>query len=134
MLAMQQSVHSVECPIDLTTPKEINNYIKGLRNKKTPEQDEIPNILIKNLPKKAIVFLVGLQNVCLRIQYFPQNWKNVVVTPIYKPGKPKDCPESYIPISLLNSFAELLEKILLKRIEKFLDETELIPHHQLGFH
>ena len=95
---MQQSFHSVESPIDFTTPKELKNYIKGLRNKKTPGQDGIPNILIKNLPKKAIAFLVDLNNACLRAQYFPQNWKNTIVTPIYKPGKPKDRTESYRPV------------------------------------
>jgi hypothetical protein len=41
----------------LTSPREIKKIIKNLKNCKAPGFDNIPNILLKNLSRKAIVFL-----------------------------------------------------------------------------
>lgn len=42
-------------------------------------------------------------------------------------------PSSYRPISLLSSLSKLLERILLKRLNKHIDDNDLIPNHQFGF-
>ena len=85
-------------------PKEIKNYIENLPHRKTPGEDMIPNIVLKNLNSKAIVYLFNVFNGCLRLNYFPKSWKNAIVITLQKSGKPKN--------SLLNSISKLFEKVL----------------------
>jgi len=52
---------------------------------------------------------------------------------ILKPGKnPMDVP-SYRPISLLPTISKLLEKLILKKINKDLNPQGGIPNHEFGF-
>ena len=52
---------------------------------------------------------------------------------ISKSGKtPKDV-SSYRPINLLPTISKLLEKIVLKKIDKNLNPQDWIPNHQAGF-
>ncbi|GBP49341.1 Probable RNA-directed DNA polymerase from transposon X-element [Eumeta japonica] len=44
--------------------------------------------------------------------YFPPAWKEAEVIDIHKPGKPRDLPASYRPISLLSGLGKLFDRIL----------------------
>lgn len=44
----------------LPTPREISRLIRGLKNRKSPGDDSVNNIVLKRLPKKAIVLLMSL--------------------------------------------------------------------------
>lgn len=118
---------------NLTTPKEIHKIIKKLGNKKAPGEDAIRNTAIKNLPQKAILKLYYILNACLKMSYFPSNWKNAMVIPLLKPGKnPKD-PNSYRPISLLPCLSKILERIILDRIQNHIIENKILIDEQHGF-
>jgi hypothetical protein len=70
-----------------TSPREIKNIIKKLKKGKAPGGNGDPNILLKNIPRRATVFLTYIYNSCLKLCYFPKEWKHAVVIPIPKPGK-----------------------------------------------
>ncbi|KAJ4435232.1 hypothetical protein ANN_23810 [Periplaneta americana] len=53
-------------------------------------------------------------------EYFPDSWKHTVIIVIHKPGKPVSNPTTYRPISLLSTISKVFEKVLLKRLDKFL--------------
>jgi hypothetical protein len=55
---------TVQDQLKFTTPKEINNYIWNLPHRKSPDEDMIPNIVLKNLNSKAIVYLAKIINSC----------------------------------------------------------------------
>jgi Reverse transcriptase (RNA-dependent DNA polymerase)/Endonuclease-reverse transcriptase len=110
---------------------EISNIIRNLKNKKSPGHDNINNTLLKHLPRKALACLTKIFNACLILGYFPTNWKNAKVIPIFKSGLDKSLPSSYRPISLLPSMSKLLERIILTRMRSSLDA--LIPEEQFGF-
>jgi hypothetical protein len=59
-----------------TSPREIGNVVRGLRNGKAPGEDAINNSLLKNLSRKDLVFLTYLFNGCLKLSYFPTKWKH----------------------------------------------------------
>lgn len=126
-------LQSVEKPIKYTSPSEISHYIKTLKNRKSPGHDKVPNVVLKNLPRKGVSFLSSLFNACLDLSYFPNTWKHSEIIVIHKSGKPSSLPSSYRPISLLPTFSKLFEKIIKKRLENYLEKISIIPPHQFGF-
>lgn len=117
----------------LCTPSEICQYLRRFPNNKAPGPDGITYLLLKNLPRKAIVQLTHISNAILKLQYFPQQWKKAVVILIPKPGKNPSFPSSYRPISLLNTQAKLIEKVMLARLNKVINKQQVIPKEQFGF-
>jgi len=119
--------------IKRTNPTEIKNQIKKLPTDKAPGPDEIPNKILKNLPKKTIVQLNYIINAIFQNSYFPTTFKQAKIIPIPKPGKNKTDPLSYRPISLLNTLGKLTEKLIHTRLLKIIDRHQLIPDEQFGF-
>lgn len=116
-----------------TTPNEIETIIKGLKNRKAPGMDGIQNVLLKNLSKKSVILLTKIFNGCIKIGYFPTQFKCAKVIPILKSGKDPKRPLSYRPISLLSSLGKILERVILKRLTKFAEETNILAKEQFGF-
>lgn len=119
-------------PEDLLSPQEVKLHIKSLKNK-APGYDNLSPIILKHLPKKPVLQIYYILNQCLKNQYFPLSWKKAIVIPIPKPGKPKNLPSSYRPISLLPTLSKILEKVMLKRLQQFEFENNNIIPEQFGF-
>ena len=62
----------------------------------------------------------------------PQQLKIAKVVPVFKSGK-KELMDNYRPISLLNCFSKIIEKIVCTRLTSFLDTNNLITNSQYGF-
>lgn len=117
----------------MTSPDEILCIIKQLKNAKAPRLDGIQNTLIKQLPNSAIEALAKIFNACLKVCYFPKEFKKAKVIPIPKPGKDHSQPGNYRPISLLSSIGKIFERIIHTRISCFFEENNTIPAQQFGF-
>ncbi|GFT87273.1 probable RNA-directed DNA polymerase from transposon X-element [Trichonephila clavipes] len=65
--------------------------------------------------------------------YFPKSWKTAVVVPILKPGKNSALAKSYRPISLLPVLSKLAEKIILARLNDYLEREKILIPEQHGF-
>lgn len=118
-------------PLKAVSSKEIYREIKSLPSNKAPGCDLIDSVLLTNLPKKGIMFLVILFNACLRLSHYPCQWKFAQVVMILKTGKQPEDVSSYRPISLLPLVGELFEKVILNRMLPHLDT--ILPGHQFGF-
>ncbi|XP_052744245.1 probable RNA-directed DNA polymerase from transposon BS [Bicyclus anynana] len=116
-----------------TSCEEVSAVIKGLRKKKAPGPDTISNKALKLLPVQIINLLVNIFNVLLAHCAFPDAWKEATVIGIHKPGKPRDLPTSYRPISLLNTIGKVYEIIILNRLKAICDEKQLLIKQQFGF-
>lgn len=104
-----------------------------MKSSKSPGLDEVPNILLKKLPGKAIKFLVTIFNSCLRFNYFPSAFKKAKIIAIHKANKPANDPKSYRPISLLSNLGKVYEKLLYFRVNDFITEHNIILKEQFGF-
>ena len=62
----------------------------------------------------------------------PDKFKIARVIPIYKKGYHSDLG-NYRPISLLSIFSKLLEKLMYKRLLKFLEKYSILTSNQFGF-
>lgn len=136
-IAVQHSIDSINNTIgfdcDYFKPKELLSIIKSLKNYKAPGPDKLQNILIKKLPRKAIVMLNFIFNACLKTSYFPNEWKIANVIAIAKPIKDLTHPQNYRPISLLSALSKVFEKLILKRINAFIEQHNCIQDFQFGF-
>ncbi|GBP90920.1 RNA-directed DNA polymerase from mobile element jockey [Eumeta japonica] len=98
--------HRVSLPpkdgLDPITLDEVSKLIKGLKIRKSPGRDTISSKAIKCFSAPLVALLVAIFNACIQNCYFPTAWKEAVVIGIPKPGKPRDLPASYRPISLLS--------------------------------
>jgi hypothetical protein len=117
----------------LTSPREVKKIIKKLKNGKAPGFNVVPDILFKNLPRRAVVYLTYVFNSCIKLCYFPKVWKHTSVIPIPKPGKDHSNPSNYRPIILLSSISKVFEKIILKRLQDLISANNILPDHQFGF-
>lgn len=130
------TLHTALLPPDnltMTTPREIKEILRSIRPSKSPGEDTINGRLIKNLPRKAIVFITYLFNTCLKYSYFSKHWKTAKVIPIIKQGKDKSELSSYRPISLLNILGKIFEIVIKKRVDKFINNNNILPDQQFGF-
>ncbi|GBN91069.1 putative RNA-directed DNA polymerase from transposon X-element [Araneus ventricosus] len=115
------------------TATEVIDFIKTLKPNKSPGLDQISNRMLKNLPLKFILYLTFLMNVLMQNCYFPKCWKTAVVVPIPKPNSDLSLPQNYRPISLLSCVSKVFESVLLRRLNQFLDDNNIIISEQFGF-
>jgi hypothetical protein len=52
-------------------------------------ENNIQNLILKNLPRKAVIQLNYIINATIKLNYFPENFKSVIIIPIPKSGKNK---------------------------------------------
>jgi hypothetical protein len=90
----------------LTNPMEISKAIAELKVGKA----------LRNLSRKALIFLTKVFNAVLKLQHYPAVWKHSRVISLLKPGKDPKLSSSYRFISLLDTVGKLFEMILLSRI------------------
>lgn len=107
--------------------------LRSLKPSKAPGEDGLCSRVLKNLPNRAINWITHLFNICLILNYFPTTWKCAKVFPLLKPGKPASAATSYRPISLLSTLGKVFEKLILQRLQLFIEDSGCIPHVQFGF-
>lgn len=88
---------------------------------------------MKKLPDAAIDYLKNIFNGCLKFGYFPSVFKCSKVIPVHKNGKDPRRPSSYRPISLLSCIDKLFERIILCRVNTYVEDNNLINKEQFGF-
>lgn len=125
--------YQMSLPPKPVSVREVARTIRSLKDKKSPGFDLLTKEVLRELPKKALVFITTLFNGILRVQYFPMMWKVSQIMMIHKMGKPANEVTSYRPISLLPVLSKLFEKVLLSRLLPVLAENKTIPDHQFGF-
>ena len=107
----------------IITPEDVLTEIRYLKDK-APEPDGTPNYALKQLPPPIIQRITNIYNASFKLRHFPSAWKTAKIIPIMKQGKSPKNPNSYRPISLLNSLNKILEKLILLQINRFLDDND----------
>ena len=110
-------------------------FLKALRMSKdtAPGKDNISYILLKKIDHASGRFLLGIFNKVYTEKVFPETWRESLLIPILKPGKPAHSPNSYRPIALTSCICKVLEKIINNRLTYTIEKTNLISPHQYGF-
>ena len=107
------------------------SVIKSLKNS-APGYDDIPTSVMKKCINDYIAPLTYLVNMSIKQGIFPDELKIAKVFPIFK-SNDEQYIANYRPISVLNFFSKILEKIVTNRIIDFLDLNDVFYDHQYGF-
>uniref|UniRef100_A0A3Q3BAI7 Reverse transcriptase domain-containing protein n=1 Tax=Kryptolebias marmoratus TaxID=37003 RepID=A0A3Q3BAI7_KRYMA len=110
---------------------ELSNAIDKLKSGKSPGPDGIPLDLYKIFKNKLLQPLYNMLLESYTIKELPPSLRNAIITVLPKPGKSPTRCESFRPISLINSDAKIISKVLAIRLEKFL--PSLSDPDQNGF-
>ena len=116
------------------TETSILNVIKKLKPKTSSGVDCVSNKLLKRIAPIIISPLHYLINLSLETGFVPQQMKVSKIIPLYKTGSgDKSNFSNYRPISILSSFAKLIEKIVCSQLMYYLNNHRLLYKHQYGF-
>lgn len=116
-------------PID---PLEVFREINNLNPNKAGGPENIPIKFYKIANESIAVFLCDLFNICIENGHFPTPFKLAKVIPIFKAGK-HCAPNNYRPISLLSPVSKIFERLIHRRLMRFLEDNNTIADEQLGF-
>jgi len=111
---------------------EIERVLDG-RDDSAPGIDGIQYSHVRNLPSSGKELLCKLFNTVLKRGIPPAAWKQNLITPILKPGKPVGSATSYRPIVLSPCIAKVYELVLMKRLEYYMEKLGLYGMDQTGF-
>ena len=111
---------------------EVSCAIDNIKTKSAPGPDGIPPKLIKMAKAVLVPVLTKLYNKCLKEECFPDDFKLSHVILISKTAAPKELGD-FRPVSLLNIFSKIFEKILKDQMLNFINKTNLLTSEQFGF-
>ena len=112
---------------------EVENALQTTSNSSSPGISQISYKFIKFSFPHISSFFISLLNSILDFSYHPILWRQALVVVIPKPNKNDySSPRSYRPISLLECFSKLLEKIIANRISFDTVHNNIIPPNQFG--
>ena len=126
----ERSVNSIF--LDAVTEKEVEIEISNLSGNKSCGHDEIPPKLVKEISKQIVKPLTHIYNQSLLTGVIPNELKIALVTPVFKANSKEEF-SNYRPISVLPCFSKILEKIMYKRVMKYLDMHSMLFQSQYGF-
>ena len=115
------------------TMAELKRAIKKMREKGAPGPDNIPPSFLKNLGEKALNELLEIFNLSLDEAVLPQIWRNAIIIPLLKQGKPASNLASFRPISLTSCVVKLLERMLAERLYHLAESNGWFNNLQAGF-
>ena len=126
-----QNDHCINSSI---TTEEVRDAISLLGNKKTSVGlDIVSNQMLQHLPDKYITLLCDFFQKCWISGRLPSIWKQSIIIPILKQGKPRYDIDNYRPIALTSHTGKLMERLVLNRLAYYCEKMNVIPVNQAGF-
>lgn len=115
------------------TTYEVTNIIRNLPNNKAKGDDQIPNELLKLAESLLSPHLAVIFNQCLKLSFYPPQWKNAITAIIRKHDKPDYSePGAYRPIALLSCISKVLETLLTRRLSYWAESNHAIAEGHTG--
>ncbi len=98
----------------------VGNTIQSMVSKSSTDLDGISSKLLKSVRAEIERPLSHIFSLSLSTGIFPEQLKASRVVPIHKAGDTTNC-DNYRPISLVNAFSKILEKIVCTKLVHHLE-------------
>ena len=118
--------------ISLITQIEVIDLINILNPSQSVGPNSIPMKLLKIIGFSVSPLLALLVNQSFQSGIFPDKLKIAKVISLFKKGNPEQ-PSNYRPVSLLSVFSNIFEKLLYRRLYRFLEVHNVLFSLQFGF-
>jgi hypothetical protein len=115
-----------------TTPNEVAKLLQALELGKAHGVDGVSVRLLKETSESISVPLSSLYNESFNSSSVPSVWKKANVSPIHK-KESRSIVGNYRPISLLSTLAKVQERIVYRRLYRFLSDNNLLTPKNSGF-
>jgi hypothetical protein len=115
---------------EVVRPCEARGLIKTLR--KVCGIGGSPNERVGYLQVKPMVRLARLFKHCISLSYFPEFWKEAKLMTFPKVGKDPRFSQNLRQISLLSTTDKPFGKVILKIVQRHIDERDLLHARQFG--
>ena len=113
--------------------EELVASLKAGKAKGAEGPDGLAPQFLKNLGEVARCFMLDTFNKSWREGVCPQSWRDAVIVPILKPGKPQGQLDSYRPIALTSCLAKVMERMVSKRLQHLAKSRGMLNSDQSGF-
>ena len=110
------------------TKYELQNKINNLNPNKSPGYDGVSVKIIQSVTNE----ISHMFNLTFINGNIPDNLKKTLIMPVFKMNENNEF-KNYRPISVLTCFSKLLEKLMYKRLIKFIEKNKILTPHQYGF-
>lgn len=114
------------------TVGEVRAEINRLKTKTAAGLDKVTNQTLRNLDENSIIALTKYIQECWEERKIPQVWKQAKLVLIPKPGKTQNI-ENLRPISLTSCVGKVMEHVIQRRLQRYLEEEEIYPDTMIGF-
>lgn len=121
-----------EQEIPSITERELEYAIQRLKNT-SPGEDQISNTILKHVPNCMKELLIRLFNMSFKHSQVPNSWKIGITCPILKPYKDPTIIKSCRPITMLSCIGKLMERIVQRRLEYYIEINNKLDNRQYGF-
>ena len=120
--------NDIICPVRLS---ELKQSLKDLKKRKSPGADNITNEHILHGGPVLLHSLNTLYCLMFELNFIPDPCKVGIIIPIHKPGKPRESPDSYRPITLISAFYKLFERVFHTRLQQWtISNNRIFPNPQ----
>jgi hypothetical protein len=120
-------------PPERMRPCDLQKLITSLKLRQSCRIDGILNECLGHLLRRSLVHLTHLLNHFIRLSDFPKSWKEAKNTTLPKHGKDPKFPQNLSLISLMFTMGKLFRKVILKILQKLIDEGGLLNASQIVF-
>ena len=103
--------------------QEVAKLLKSLDGKKSTGEDKIPPKLVSLAANELTNTLTMAINRSIRNSRFPNNAKKAAVCPLDKGEPNRTVERNFRPVSVLNTFSRIYEKVLKQQLTQHLDKT-----------
>ena len=116
----------------LFTREKIIQELEKLHTDKSPGNDEIHPMFLKELREELGEILEHIMEKSMETGEIPQNWRDAVVVPLFKKGNRNEA-RNYRPVSLTSIVCKIMEKIIKEKMVEHLKAHQVIGNSQHGF-
>jgi hypothetical protein len=117
--------------IEPVSEQELDNVLAKLKNS-AAGCDEIKPDVIRQMHDCFIKPLLHVINLSFQQGVFPSELKSATIIPLFKGGD-THLVKNYRPVSILNAFSKIYERLMYNRMIAFIDRHDILYKYQFGF-